>query len=96
MPIHALEEPQFTKAKESTAEQIQIESNDDRFFGIQGIVHVDRVPESQTVNQVYCKEVSTNLHEWVRRRRSEMWKNGSWVLHQDNTPAHNALFSSRF
>ena len=61
------------------------------FFNIQGIVHVDWVPEGRTVNQVYYKEVLTNLHEQMRRRRPEMWKNGSWVLHQDNALAHNAL-----
>jgi len=33
------------------------------------IVHVDWVPEGQTVNQVYYKEVLTNLGERVRRRR---------------------------
>jgi histone-lysine N-methyltransferase SETMAR len=46
--------------------------------------------------QVYYKEVLTNLREWVRRKRPEMWKNGSWVLHQDNAPAHNALFVKSF
>jgi hypothetical protein len=25
-----------------------------------------------------------------------MWKNSSWVLHQDNAPAHNALSVKRF
>ena len=82
MPIHALEEPQFTKAKESMAEEIQIVSNEDRFyFDIRGIVHMDWVPEGQTVNQIYYKEVLTNLREWVRWRRPEMWQNSSWVLH---------------
>jgi len=82
VPIHALEEPQFTKAKESMAEEIQIVSNEDRFyFDIRGIVHMDWVPEGQTVNQIYYKEVLTNLREWVRRRRPEMWQNSSWVLH---------------
>ena len=61
------------------------------FSGIRGIAHVDWVPEGQTVNQVYYKEVLTNLRERVRRRRPEMSKNGSWVFHQDNAPAHNAL-----
>ena len=97
MPIHAPEEPLFTKAKENTAEQIQIYSSDDRFFpDIRGIVHIDLVPEGQTVNQVYYKEVSTNLHERVSRRRPEMWKNSSWVLNQDNAPAHNALAVKTF
>jgi len=25
-----------------------------------------------------------------------MWKNGSWILHQDNAPAQNALFVNKF
>jgi hypothetical protein len=33
--------------------------------------------EGQTVNQVYYKEVSTTLYERMRRKRPEMWKNGS-------------------
>jgi len=66
------------------------------FFDIRGIVHVDWAPECQTVNQVYYKEVLTNLRERVRRRRPEMWKNGSWVLHQDNALAHNALSVKTF
>ena len=57
---------------------------------------MDWVPEGQTINQVYYKEVLTNLCEWVRRRRPEMWKNGSWVLHQDNKPAHNAICQDIF
>jgi len=56
---------------------------------------VDWVPEVQTVNQVYYKEVLTNLREWVRRR-PEMWKNVSWVLHQDNAPTHNTLSVKMF
>ena len=66
------------------------------FFDIWGIVHVDWVSEGQTVNQVCYKEVLTDLHEWVRRRRPEMWKNGWWVLHQDDAPAHNALSVKTF
>jgi len=61
------------------------------FIDIRGTVHVDWVPEGQTLNQVYYKEVLTNLRERVRRRRPEMWKNGSWVLHQDNAPTNTAL-----
>jgi hypothetical protein len=48
------------------------------------------VPEGLTINQVYYKQVLATLHERVRRR-PEMRKNGSCVLHQDNVPAHNAL-----
>jgi len=42
------------------------------------------VPEGQTVNQVYYKNVLTTLRESVQRRRPDMWKNASWILHHDN------------
>ena len=54
------------------------------------------VPDGQAVNQVYYKEVLTNLWERVRRRRPETCKNGSWVLHRDNAPAHNVLSVKTF
>jgi hypothetical protein len=49
------------------------------FFNIRGIVHIDWVPEGQTVNQVYYKQVLTTFHERVKRRRPEMWKKSSWI-----------------
>jgi hypothetical protein len=54
------------------------------------------VPEGQTINQVYHKEVLTILHEQVRRKRPEMWKKGSWILHNDNVPVQNALSVKTF
>jgi histone-lysine N-methyltransferase SETMAR len=66
------------------------------FLGIRGIVHIDWVLEGETLNQVYYKEVLTVLHEWVRRKRPEVWKNGSWILHHDNVPADNALSVKTF
>jgi hypothetical protein len=32
----------------------------------------------------------------VRRKRPEMWKKGSWILHHDNAPTHNALSIKTF
>jgi hypothetical protein len=61
------------------------------FLDIRGIVHIDWVPEGQTVNQVYHKELLTTLRKQLRRKRPEIWKNGSWILHHVNPPAHNAL-----
>ena len=66
------------------------------FYDIKGIIYINWVPQGQTVNQVYYKDVLTTLRERVRRRRPEMWKNGSWILHQDNAPAHNALSVKTF
>ncbi|KAJ8957683.1 hypothetical protein NQ318_017575 [Aromia moschata] len=36
------------------------------------------------------------LRERVRKKRPELWKNKSWILHQDNVPAHNTLSVKRY
>ena len=66
------------------------------FFDIRGVIYIDWVPEGQTVNKVYYKNVLTTLRERVRRRRTDMWKNASWILHHDSAPAHNALSVKRY
>jgi len=65
------------------------------FFDIQGTVMAEWVPSGQTVNQQYYIKVLTKLHECVRRKRPELWRN-RWILHQDNAPAHNALSVKQF
>jgi hypothetical protein len=89
----------FKRSKEGRGEpeeQVKFQSNDDIRFDIRGIVHTDWVPEGQTINHVFYKEVLTLLREWVRRKRPEMWKKGSRILHHDNAPAHNALSVKTF
>ena len=68
------------------------------FSDIRGIVPIEWVPEGRTVNQVYYMEILTTLRGRVgRRRRSEMWKNSSWILHQDDAPAlaHKAMSAKK-
>jgi len=66
------------------------------FYDIRGIIYVHWVPEGQTVNQHFYIEVLTALRERVRRRRPELWKTKSWMLHQDNAAAHSALSVKAF
>jgi hypothetical protein len=54
------------------------------------------VPEGQTTNQVLYKEVLAIHHERERRKRPEVWKKGSWILHHDNALAHNTLSVKMF
>jgi len=51
---------------------------------------------SRNFTQVYYKNFLTTLRECVGRRRPDMWKNASWILHHDNAPAHNALSVKRY
>jgi transposase len=50
----------------------------------------------RTLTRSTTRRFLTDFRERVRRRKPEMWKNGAWVLHQDNAPAHNALSVKKF
>ncbi|GFT47338.1 mariner Mos1 transposase [Trichonephila clavipes] len=66
------------------------------FFDIHEIVYLHWDPEGQTIYQHYDLEVLGNLRERIRKKRPEMWKEKSWIFHQDNAPAHSALSVKRF
>lgn len=77
-----LEEPWFTKAKESI-NQVKFKSMMIAFSNIQGIQHTDCIPQSQTVNhQVFYKEVLNPVCEQVRRKK--IWSVEEW--HIDSSP----------
>ena len=59
-------------------------------------MHKEFVPPGQTVNgKFYCK-VLRRLRENVGHQWPEMWKNGDWLLHRDNVPAHASLIVREF
>ena len=43
------------------------------------------------VNKQMYQEVLARLRDAVRRKRPELWKNQTWILHHDNAPAHASL-----
>ena len=59
------------------------------FFDSQGVVRTELVPQGQTVNQQYCREVLERLRKRVHRVRPEIA--GTWLLHHDNAPCHTAI-----
>ena len=66
------------------------------FFDIRGIVHMEFLPQGHTINQHVYKEILRRLLRSVREKRRELWENKSWLLHEDNAPAHNALSIRQF
>nr|APL98288.1 putative DD34D transposase [Bactrocera tryoni] len=66
------------------------------FFDIRGLVHHEFVPEGQTVNKEFYLAVLRRLRENIRRKRPELWKNNSWILHDDNAPSHRATIVTEF
>jgi hypothetical protein len=65
-------------------------------FNIKSEEYVEKIGEffdlkGQTVNQEYFLDVLIKLRERMRKKRPELWKKKPWILHEDNTSAHNAL-----
>jgi len=79
--------PQSPRKKKARMSKSKFKAMVIIFFDIQGVIYNDWVPEGQTVNQVYYKNVLTTLRERVRRRRPDTWKNASRILHHDNAPS---------
>ena len=66
------------------------------FFDVHGIVHLEFLPQGQTINQNVYKDILQHLMCSVREKRRELWETKSWLLHHDNAPAHNALSIRQF
>lgn len=66
------------------------------FFDFNGIVHQEFLPQGRTVNKEYYLEVMRRLREAIRKKRPDLWKNNSWLLHHDNAPAHSSLLVRNF
>lgn len=66
------------------------------FFDIHSLVHHEFVPTKQTVNKKYYLAVLKRLHEKIRQKRPKLWKNNSWILHDDNTLSHRAIIVTEF
>ena len=64
------------------------------FFDSQGIVHKEFVPQGQTVNKQYYREVLERLKKRVHRVRPEFAD--TWMLHHDNAPCHTAISVNEF
>jgi len=60
------------------------------FFDSEGIVHHEYAPDGQTINKEFYVEVLRRLREPFRRKRPEKWRDGDWILHHDNAPAHTS------
>ena len=58
------------------------------FFDSKGIVNHKYAPDGQIINKEFYMEDLQRLRESVRRKRLEKWRDGDWILHHDNAPAH--------
>jgi len=66
------------------------------FFDHKGLIHIEFLPNGQTVNQHVYLNILRRLRESIRKKRPEKWASGDWVLHHDNAPPHRALSVASF
>ena len=74
--------------QKSTSESLKYEGDVDSFFYWKGIVYYQFFPRGETVNKEVYLNVLKLLREAVRRKRPEVWTNSTWMMHNDNAPAH--------
>ena len=65
-------------------------------FDCNGVVHHEFLPQGCTLNKEYYLEVMCRLHEVIRQKRTELWKNQSWILHHDNASAQTSMLVCKF
>ncbi|UYV75690.1 hypothetical protein LAZ67_13001026 [Cordylochernes scorpioides] len=66
------------------------------FFDYQGIFHHVFQQQGSTITAHSYLGVLRHLREAIRKKRQELWRSKSWILHHDNAPAHTALKISKF
>jgi hypothetical protein len=66
------------------------------FFDVKGIVHIEFVPTDKTVNSAFYCDVLRRLRENVRRRRSKLWQEQTWLLQNDKAPSHTYVLTQQF
>jgi hypothetical protein len=66
------------------------------FFYVEIVVHHEFLPQGQAVNRWHYLDVFKRLRESIRRKRPQLWRNNSWILHHDNAPAHASLLIRYF
>ena len=64
------------------------------FFDSQRVVHKELVPQGQTVNQQYYREVHERLRKRVHRVRPEIAD--TWMLHHNNALCHSLISMNEF
>ena len=60
------------------------------------MVHHEFVPQGQTVNQHFYKEVPIHLVNKICQKQRASWAGKTWILDHDNAPGHTALSMKQF
>jgi hypothetical protein len=77
----------FIEAQKVRMQKSQVKTTLTAFFYAKVIIHHQSVPEKQTVNGKFYKEMIKRLIAGVHRVRPEFQESRSWYLPHNNPPA---------
>ena len=66
------------------------------FFYYRGVVHSKFLLEGQTVNKEWYLNVMKHSREQIHRKRADLWKENSSILHHDKAPPHKDIIVDEF
>ncbi len=79
------------------------EDNVDPFFDTHGVVHLEFLPQGETVTAEYWVSVLFHLKDSIRRKRPILWRGGfdgqtdhDFYLYMDNASSHTSLEALTF
>ena len=91
-----METARKAKTEKSTLCSVKCEGFAHRFLPLQWRVRHEFVPQGCSVTKEYYHEVERRLREEILQKRTELWKNQSWIVHHDNAPAHTLMAVCKF
>ncbi|GFX26061.1 putative mariner transposase [Trichonephila clavipes] len=67
----------------------------EEFFDIQGIMHLEFIPEGHIVNKEFV-DIQLRLCDSIRKKRPKLWSEKSLLLLHDSTLANQSLLVTDF
>ena len=89
-PIILMEASRKAKTEKSMSSSVTV------FFDSNVVVHHEFLLQGHMVNKKYYLEVKRRLREAIHQKRTELWKNQSWILYHDNALALATMLVREF
>ena len=66
------------------------------FLNCNEVVHHEFLPQGRMVNKECYLDLMQRLPEAISQKRTEFWKNLSWIMHHVKAPAHTLMHVREF
>ena len=85
-----------TRTGKSTSSSVKYKVFAPCFFDCNGVMHHEFLPQGCTINKEYYLEVIRRLCAAIHQKRTELWKNQSWILQHNKAPSYILMLVREF